>query len=845
MTAQRNASIKASSAVIGVITALLMTLMPWQARADEQPLIVDSGHVDVFNVTAEDGALQLDLTEDVTGSHVHHAPEGVELHVKSAALQPIPDGVPGAPKAYWLPMTQDQNLLWPGWDTLGIQGSGFADQVDLVFEEVSGPGTVHLFGSGSFGGITPLLEGETLDLASGAVRRQAYPAHTHAHWVFTAPGVYQLKVKAVGVTSGKTVESAAHTYTFTVGDEFRGKGHHDATPEPTPAPSPSVKPTASPTVQPSVTPTPAPSVKPTPAPSVKPTPVPSATPTMKPSEKPAPDTNPKSRLILDHGHVDAFNVVAKAGKLSLGLKEDVTGSHVHRDPAAVELHVKSAAWSEHIPASWPGGPKGYALPMTQDPNLVWPGWDTLETRGGGVEPKTTLRFRDVQGPGAVYLYGQSSFGAPTALLGGDQFQLVSGATLTSDTPAHAHANWVFAQPGVYRFTVTAEGTAAGKPVASAPQTYTFTVGDRYRGKADAMSPGDAGREATPAPGKGSSHAADSTDQHAPRSANSPAPSATPGAPELGECTKHTTVRPATAAEIAAAKSAKPASAGGNSGGQATVPANTHVHPNWVFSAPGNYTLTIKMSTTTKAGKSLSTTAKLNFAVGGSAQGATDGHFDFGPTITQGKLVAKVKDDRKSPAQWVDPASQRFIVGNKAKATAPAGIEFVANQGQQVWMIASAQVAGVPWLGVNTMHPSLLQGSTGEVRFSLLDATGPGKVGVFTSGSFGKVVDQRWFTKQSSSAPKAQPGPAIAATQAEAGDGGVFMHNGKAMINEVTWTYANGQPCKPSAGMPRSGADSAQGITASAAQPMAGSSTAALVLLALACIGLTQLRRVRQ
>ena len=859
-------------AAIGLIAALMAVLAPTMARADEGPLILEQGHVDAFNVSVNGDKLQLNLKEDVTGNHTQHSPGDVELHVKSAALQDIPEGAPGAPKAYWLPMTQNQNLLWPGWDTLGVQGTGFDGAVDLVFEDVQGPGSVHLFSTGSFGGVEPLLEGGTLDLKSGAVRKQEFPAHTHAHWIFTKPGVYTMKVKAVGAKGGKKVESASQQYVFTVGDEFRGKGYGDAAPEPepTPSPKPTVKSTPAPTPKPSpkptVKPTPAPTPKPSPKPTVKPTPAPtpkpSPKPTVKPTPAPTPSQKPQQMLVVDRGHVDVFNVAAKAGKLTLNLKEDITGSHVHRDPSKVELHVKSTAWNENIPEGWPGGPKGYALSMTQDPNLVWPGWDTLETQGGGVEPKVTLRFQNVQGPGPVHLYGQTSFGGPAALLANNQFQLVKGAALPVDTPAHVHANWIFAKPGVYKFTVVAEGTAGGKTVTSAPATYTFTVGDEFRGKGagDATGGGDHAGDSTggttdgthPSGDAGDSATSgnDATDASQSSSEATSGSGAAASAPKLGECKKHTKVRPATPAEIAAAKAPKSsASQGGRSGGSVTIPANTHVHPNWVFSAPGDYALTIKLSAKAKSGEQLSTTSTLRFKVGSGGQGATSGHFDFGPKIEGGKLVAALKDDRKSPATWVSPSSQTFVVGDAAKATAPAGIEFVADKGSPVWMIASAQVAGVPWLGANTMHESLLAGSTGEVRFSLLDATGPGKVGVFTSGNFGKVVDQLWFTKSGASAPKSMSAGKLASSQAEAGDGGVFMKDGKAMMNEVTWTYTNGQPCDPGTGMPKSGADYVEALPQASPAPSipAGStaSTAAVALILLIGVAAMRARRVRR
>ena len=105
---------------------------------------------------------------------------------------------------------------------------------------------------------------------------------------------------------------------------------------------------------------------------------------------------------------------------------------------------------------------------------------------------------------------------------------------------------------------------------------------------------------------------------------------------------------------------------------------------------------------------------------------------------------KVKDDRTQPAKWVDPGSPVFGLSDASKATAPAGLEFIAPKGSQIWMISSAAVPGVPWVGANTQHPSIVSGTTGEVTWSLSSVTGPGQLAVFSSGNLGQVVGERWF-----------------------------------------------------------------------------------------------------
>lgn len=515
------------------------------------------------------------------------------------------------------------------------------------------------------------------------------------------------------------------------------------------------------------------------------------------------------RLVLDHGHVDAFNVTAEGDELKLNLKEDVTDSHVTHAAEDVELHVKSAALKD-LPKFVPGAPKAYYLPLTQEQNLLWPGWDTLETQGTGFDGSIKLKFDKVEGPGAIHLFGQVSQGRIEPLLAGGGTELKAGAIRDQSFPAHTHANWIFTKPGVYTLTLHAEGTKGGKKVSSNKATYTFTVGDEFKGKADAKAekpapapapkpedsttpkkPSDTEPTAeAPAPKDSTKPAAPANpapaDKPKPRTstpkakapekpaapapkakakakaaapakeAKAPAKHAAPAAPAMPEapakeepkapvCTATEVVRDATQDEIKAATSTSKAKVGGSY----TIPANTHVHPNWVFSKPGTYKLTIRQSVKGKDGKSYSDTSTLTFNVG-SSSGATSGHFDFGSRFENGKLISSIKDDRKSPAQWVDPSSISFGLGNAAKAKAPAGIEFIAPAGSDVWMIGSTQAPSVPWVGANSMHPSIIQNTTGEITQTLVSASGPGNVGVFTSGNFGQIVGQKWYSSTAGS-----------------------------------------------------------------------------------------------
>ncbi|KAG9059313.1 putative ABC transporter-associated repeat protein [Cutibacterium granulosum] len=241
---------------------------PAPSSSTNTKVVLDHGHVDVFHVGFTGGKLDLKLKEDVTGSGVIHEPQDVDLQVKDSAFVDVPRQFPGAPRAYVLPMTQNQDLLWPGWDTMST-----GKPVDLVVDSVQGPGKVHLFTTDISGtAVSQLTSGGTA--LPGTISVPS-PTHVHANWVFTKPGVYTMTVHAA---SG-VMRSATKTYTWRVGG--------DATAAPSSA---SVEPSesASPSEEPS-TPAGDDTVTPLPDPSVDPEDTPSAAPSATPSDEKSTD----------------------------------------------------------------------------------------------------------------------------------------------------------------------------------------------------------------------------------------------------------------------------------------------------------------------------------------------------------------------------------------------------------------------------------------------------------------------------------------------------------------------------------------------------------------------------
>ncbi|WP_342319622.1 choice-of-anchor M domain-containing protein [Corynebacterium mayonis] len=106
------------------------------------------------------------------------------------------------------------------------------------------------------------------------------------------------------------------------------------------------------------------------------------------------------------------------------------------------------------------------------------------------------------------------------------------------------------------------------------------------------------------------------------------------------------------------------------------------------------------------------------------------------------LVPLIKDDRRVPATWASPQSLEFSLGPTAKKSLPSAVGPVP--AGEVWMIGATQEPGVPWLGANTQHPSMLEAGLGPVTWELVSFDGPGAMSVYTQGGLGQIVGEEWF-----------------------------------------------------------------------------------------------------
>ena len=448
---------------------------------------------------------------------------------------------------------------------------------------------------------------------------------------------------------------------------------------------------------------------------------------------------------LDHGHADIFDLTSDAsGTLTLRIKEDATGSGVMREPEQTLLAVNKSTLTQ-IPADvsqTTGAPAAaYLLGQSGDnqATVLWPGWDTLGIAAGGYD---AARFHiSYTGPadGRIYAFTSSFTEGTKAVTNDGSFDLAPGGDdIDQPYAAHKHVNWLFTRAGRYTLTVQASawtpGNTGSANAHSAAHTYTIDVADEASCLAESGA-APSTDQAQPAPGVGPG-SVNSTNNQAAQDQGEGGTTGTPSGPSTGATgTTGTTSTTGTTTGANPAPSSGARTTSGTTGGERCVATRV------------TREATEAESATLASSQAPANTARttLTVSVGDGASGnATDGHFDLGPAIENGTLVARVKDDRSQPAQWVDPSSLTFALGDAARITAPADLGFVATPGSSVWLIPSTQIAGVPWLGLNSQREEIVTGTTGPVQFTLDAVEGPGRVAVFNAGALGSGVGEHVF-----------------------------------------------------------------------------------------------------
>lgn len=186
--------------------------------------------------------------------------------------------------------------------------------------------------------------------------------------------------------------------------------------------------------------------------------------------------------VIDTGHVDIGPRMVD-GQWSVALRDD-SGTHpVWRDPDRTVLRVSDAALmaaptgSDYAFMGAQAGEQYYVVPQTQNPDVVWLGWNTQDPGVvSAIDRGATMRIGSVSGPGRTWMFLQDgTFGKPRLLVDGQSGQ---AQDVWVDASTHVHANWVFTAPGVYTAALTFSARTTDGRQVSASTTLRFAVGSQ-------------------------------------------------------------------------------------------------------------------------------------------------------------------------------------------------------------------------------------------------------------------------------------------------------------------------------------------------------------------------------
>ena len=263
-------------------------------------------------------------------------------------------------------------------------------------------------------------------------------------------------------------------------------------------PAPSTEPTVAPTEAPSAEPSNVPSVSPSEVPTVPAVPTASAEPSAPaptPSAEPSTPGTPGNQCVpgkidgrtkISHGHLD-IQATLKDRQLSVGLRDDsgiIDADSTMRPLDSVVWTVSENARrvrtermaDEKLNFMGPVGTAFYGLPQTQQSGLPWPGYNTQD-----------IDYSQLRSPVRLHVVPKvmpegARFGMFTESLNGADVLLDSTTgktTIDIDYATHAHANWVFSEPGQYMFDVHYSATLAdGTEVNSPVQQLAVAVGKK-------------------------------------------------------------------------------------------------------------------------------------------------------------------------------------------------------------------------------------------------------------------------------------------------------------------------------------------------------------------------------
>ena len=584
-----------------------------------KPVNLEGGDLSIFDAVATaNGEVDLQLKDGATGTSRN--PAQTTLKIPASTWQNISDDYPGSPGGYFVSQgVQANSPLQPasaapkgrlGWDTSQLAQAGFnAAHFEVSYSGPEGA-SVSLFGLDDNGQLASslLVDGnyELNPLGSEIAPQQL--AAAYPNWVFSAAGVYQLQVRVLAQRSdGTVIASPVRSYRVEVGDVAA-----QATPTPAPTPqnpdtqNPGAQPTAAPSAVPSAAPSAVPqpvvtpSAQPSTAPSAQPgvSAAPSAPASPKPVASPKPSagkpaTSPSPRSAIG-GEVKAKPSAANpAGKQLLASSRSAKSAQAPRAAAQGRSasQARAAVGQSRSAVTTRAGVQSFVSQARPAQSFV----AQARSVSQGAAAQTSAQKAKAQSAAAVKENPASSAVSATATL-----TFVVGP----DANGNANEGHFDLGPrivdGKLKLQVKDDRSQPASWVD--PATLTFSLGD----KATLKAPDALNFVATP----GQDVWMISSSQSA-------------GVPWLGMNSQAEEIVSKTSGEVTftlvsveGPGKVSVFTSGGLGGGVGehllqeegssyTLPANTHAHQNWVFTAPGTYKLTISAQVTPKQGEQIS------------------------------------------------------------------------------------------------------------------------------------------------------------------------------------------------------------------------------------------------
>lgn len=582
-----------------------------------KPVNLEGGDLSIFDAVATvNGEVDLQLKDGTTGTS--HNPAQTTLKIPASTWQNISDDYPGSPGGYFVSQgVQANSPLQPasaapkgrlGWDTSQLAQAGFsAAHFEVSYSGPEGA-SVSLFGLDDNGQLASslLVDGnyELNPLGSEIAPQQL--AAAYPNWVFSAAGVYQLQVRVLAQRSdGTVIASPVRSYRVEVGDVA---AQATPTPAPTEQNPDTQKPGAQPTTAPSAVPSATPSAVPQPVvtPSAQPSTAPSAQPGVSAapsapaspvaSPKPVtstPATSPSPRSAIG-GEVKAKPSAANpAGKQLLASSRSAKSAQAPRAAAQGRSasQARAAVGQSRSAVTTRAGAQSFVSQARPAQSFV----AQARSASQGAAAQTSVQKAKAQSAAAVKENPASSAVSATATL-----------TFVVGPNANGNANEGHFDlgprivDGKLKLQVKDDRSQPASWVD--PATLTFSLGD----KATLKAPDALNFVATP----GQDVWMISSSQSA-------------GVPWLGMNSQAEEIVSKTSGEVTftlvsveGPGKVSVFTSGGLGGGVGehllqeegssyTLPANTHAHQNWVFTAPGTYKLTISAQVTPKQGEQIS------------------------------------------------------------------------------------------------------------------------------------------------------------------------------------------------------------------------------------------------